>query len=141
MSALEELFDFDGTTAALGQVMGRLNWDQETVMPPGAADQRAEEIAALETVLHARRQDARIGDWLERATPETASDGARLALLRRDFERAQRIPSDLAAELARLASRGQGLWVAARADEDLASFLPVLAEIVARKREAASALA
>ncbi|MEM9320805.1 MAG: carboxypeptidase M32 [Pseudomonadota bacterium] len=50
-------------------------------------------------------------------------------------------PSDLAAELARLASRGQGLWVAARADEDLASFLPVLAEIVARKREAASALA
>ena len=52
-----------------------------------------------------------------------------------------RIPGDLAAELARLSSRGQGVWVGARRDEDVAAFLPTLSEIVARKREAAEALA
>ena len=141
MTAMQALFEHDATTSALGQVMGRLHWDQETMMPGGAADQRAEEIAALETVLHARRQDARIGDWLAAAEPESAADQARLRLLRRDYERALRIPGDLAAELARLSSRGQGVWVGARRDEDVAAFLPTLSEIVARKREAAEALA
>ncbi len=141
MTAINALFAHDSTTTALGQIMGRLHWDQETMMPAGAADQRAEEIAALETVLHARRQDARIGDWLAAAEPESDADKARLALLRRDFERALRIPGDLAAELARLSSRGQGVWVAARKAEDVAAFLPTLQEIVARKREAAAALA
>ena len=141
MTALQALFEHDATTSALSQVMGRLHWDQETMMPGGAADQRAEEIAALETVLHARRQDARIGDWLAAAEPKGAADQARLRLLRRDYERALRIPGDLAAELARLSSRGQGVWVGARKDEDVAAFLPTLSEIVARKREAAEALA
>lgn len=141
MTALDALFEHDSTTTALGQIMGRLHWDQETMMPHGAADQRAEEIAALETVLHARKQDPRVGDWLAAAEPKSDADKARLALLKRDYERAQRIPGDLAAELARLASRGQGIWIGARKDEDVAAFLPVLSETVARKREAAAALA
>jgi hypothetical protein len=64
-------------TEALAQVMGRLGWDQETMMPRGAAAQRAEEMAALEAVLHARRTDPRIGDWLEAAeAPDAAGRGA-----------------------------------------------------------------
>jgi carboxypeptidase Taq len=39
-------------------------------MPPGAAPQRAEEMGALEEVLHARRTDPRIGDWLDAAEAE-----------------------------------------------------------------------
>ena len=141
MTVLTALFEHDRTTTALSQVMMRLGWDQETMMPAGSADQRAEEIAALETVLHARRQDPRIGDWIGAATPETDADRARLRLLKRDYERALRIPGDLAAELARLSSKGQGIWVGARKDEDVAAFLPALSEIVARRREAAAALA
>jgi len=141
MTALQALFEHDRTTTALGQIMGRLHWDQETMMPTGSADQRADEIAALETVLHARRQDPQVGDWIAAADPQSDTDRARLRLLQRDYERALRIPGDLAAELARLSSRGQGVWIAARRDEDVAAFVPTLAEIVARKREAASALA
>ncbi|MEM1274604.1 MAG: carboxypeptidase M32 [Pseudomonadota bacterium] len=141
MTALDTLFEFDATTSALSQVMGRLHWDQETMMPAGAAEQRAEEIAALESVLHARRQDPRIGDWLAAADPKSPADAARLALLQRDYDRAVRVPADLASALARTTSRGQGVWVAARRDEDVAAFLPILTEIVALKREAATALA
>ncbi|NJM84707.1 MAG: carboxypeptidase M32, partial [Tabrizicola sp.] len=64
MTAYDDLMAFQRQTEALAQVAGRLGWDQETVMPEGAADQRAEEIAALEGVLHARRTDPRIADWL-----------------------------------------------------------------------------
>ena len=43
MSAYEDLMTYQRETEALGQIMGRLGWDQETVMPRGAGEQRAEE--------------------------------------------------------------------------------------------------
>ena len=64
MTAFDDLMAFQRQTEALAQVAGRLGWDQETVMPEGSAGQRAEEIGALESVLHARRTDPRIADWL-----------------------------------------------------------------------------
>ena len=66
MSAFDELMAFQRETEALAQVAGRLGWDQETVMPRGAAPQRGEEMAAMEGVLHARRVDPRIPEWLDR---------------------------------------------------------------------------
>jgi hypothetical protein len=65
MSAYDDLIAFTRETVALAQVAGRLGWDQETMMPRGASAQRSEEMAALEGVLHARRTDPRVGDWLE----------------------------------------------------------------------------
>ena len=59
MSAYDDLMAYQRETEALAQVAGRLGWDQETVMPRGAADQRSEEMAAMENVLHARRIDIR----------------------------------------------------------------------------------
>jgi carboxypeptidase Taq len=41
MSAYDELMAFQRQTEALGQIAGRLGWDQETMMPEGAAGQRA----------------------------------------------------------------------------------------------------
>ena len=58
---------FQRETEALAQIAGRLGWDQETMMPRGAAEQRGEEMAAIEGVLHARRTDKRVGDWLDSA--------------------------------------------------------------------------
>ena len=60
MSSFNDLMAFQRETQALGQVAGRLGWDQETMMPRAAAPQRAEEMAAMESVLHARRGDARV---------------------------------------------------------------------------------
>ncbi|MGB4829398.1 MAG: carboxypeptidase M32, partial [Paracoccaceae bacterium] len=59
--AFAELMASARQTSALEQVMGRLGWDQETMMPSGAAEQRGEEMAALEGVLHTRRADPRLG--------------------------------------------------------------------------------
>ena len=119
MSAFADLMTFQRETEALGQVMGRLGWDQETMMPSGAAEQRAEEMAALAGVLHRRRTDPRIGDWLEAAAPESETDSRQLAEVRREFNRTQKVPEALAAELARTTSLAHRVWAEARASEDI----------------------
>lgn len=138
--SLRDLLEHQRQTQALSQVAGRLGWDQETVMPRGADTQRAEEIAAIEGVLHARRTDARIPAWIAEATPETEAEAAQLRLIARDHARASRIPADLAQAIARATSLGQGRWIEARAAEDVAAFLPTLREIVELKRDEAAAL-
>ena len=138
-----ELMAFTRETEALARVYGRLNWDQETVMPPGAAEQRGEEIGALQGILHARRTDPRIGDWLA-ATDRDALDAtgrANLRLIERSFTRTSRMPAALATRLARVTSVAQGKWVAARQADDFSAFAPVLSEVLTLKREEGAALA
>lgn len=144
MSAFEDLMAFERETAALAQVAGRLGWDQETMMPRGAAAQRGEEAAAMEGVLHARRTDPRRAEWLEKAEAGGAPDAAgaaKLREIRRSLTRAARVPARLAAELARVTSLSQGVWARARAQEDVAAFLPSLRRVVALRVEEAQALA
>ncbi len=141
MAAYDDLMAFQRTTEALSQVAGRTGWDQETFMPQGAAPQRAEEMAALEEVLHARRTDPRLGDWLEEAHAPDAVADANLRELRRSYDRNRKVPARLASELARVTSLAQGQWARARASDDAAGFLPVLAEVVRLRREEGAALA
>ena len=98
MSAFDELMAFQRQTEALAQVAGRLGWDQETVMPEGSAGQRAEEIGALEGVLHARRTDPRIADWLAAAKAPDAVGEAQLRQIRRSYTRTIKVPAKLAEE-------------------------------------------
>ncbi|CTQ34173.1 carboxypeptidase M32 [Jannaschia rubra] len=141
MTAYDDLMAFQRTTEALAEVAARTGWDQETVMPRGAAPQRAEEMAALEEVLHARRTDPRLGEWLEAAEAPDDVARANLREVRRTFERNRKVPARLAAELARVTSLAQGQWATARATQDAASFLPVLAEVLRLRREEGAALA
>lgn len=143
MTAFDALMAHQHETEALAEISGRLGWDQETMMPRGAADQRAEEMAALEAVLHRRRTDPRLAEWLA-AIDDAALDPvaqAKLRLIRRSHARNTKIPEALASELARVTSRAQGIWAEARAEGDVAKFLPVLAEVLRLKREEAAALA
>ena len=141
MNAYDDLMAFQRETEALAQVAGRLGWDQETVMPRGAAEQRAEEMAAMEGVLHARRTDPRIADWLGQARAADDVAAAQLRLIRRSYERAVKVPASLAQEIARVTSMAQGIWAEARAKEDVPGFLPVLAEVIRLRQEEGAALA
>ncbi len=143
MSAYDDLMAFQRETEALSQVAGRLGWDQETMMPRGAAPQRGEEMAAMEGVLHARRIDPRIEDWLGEIDESTLDEVGRAQLrhIRRDHDRASKVPAKLAARLARLTSEAQGIWAEARAEENVAAFLPTLTQVIALKREEGQALA
>ncbi|MGJ8583272.1 MAG: carboxypeptidase M32 [Marinosulfonomonas sp.] len=143
MGNYDDLMAHQRETEALSQVAGRLGWDQETMMPKGAAEQRGEEMAALESVLHARRVDTRIGDWLGSIDADQLDDVGRANLrhIQRSYDRNTKVPAALASELARVTSMAQGTWAEARANEDFDSFAPVLKNVVALRREEAAALA
>ena len=141
MSIFDTLMAYERDTQALGQIAGRLGWDQETMMPRGAAPQRGEEMAAIEAVLHARRSAPQVAEWLAEAEAPDAVGAAQLREIKRAHERSVKVPADLARRLAQVTSEAQGKWAAARGDEDVAAFLPVLQEVVALKREEGQALA
>lgn len=140
-TAYDELMAFTRETEALGHIAERLGWDQETTMPRGAAAQRAEEMGALESVLHARRMDPRVGEWLSKAKGSDDEAKAHLRHIQRGFDRASKVPSDLAAELARTTSMAQGIWAEARANDDFAAFAPTLERVLDLRRQEGAALA
>ena len=143
MSAYQDLLAFQSETEALGQISGRQEWDQETMMPAGAAAQRGEESAAMEGVMHARRSDPRIADWLAQCEDASLDRVARAQLrhIRHSYNRTCKVPARLAAELARVTSLAQGVWAAARGADDFSAFAPTLSEVLALRREEGAALA
>ena len=130
-------------TEALAQIAGRLGWDQETMMPSGAGAQRAEEVGVLEAVLHARRIDPRMGEWLAAINDAdlTEVEAAQMRHIRRSYARTVKLPEKLVIAQAKLASRAHGIWAEARETDDVDFFLPVLEEVIELKREEAAALA
>jgi carboxypeptidase Taq len=120
---LAELADL----SALARLAG---WDQRTMMPPGGAPARAHMFATLERLAHDRATSDEIGGWLDALDGDgdglSDLDRDLVRLARRDFERTQRIPADLAADLAQAAAEGQAAWQTARAADDFAAFVPAL---------------
>lgn len=141
MSAFDDLMTYQRDTEALKQVSMRLGWDQETVMPRGAAAQRSAEMAAMESVLHARRANPQVAEWLDNAMAPDPAGEAQLREIRRHYDRATRVPADLAAAIARETSLAQGIWAKARSENDPKDFLPVLAEIIRLRQEEGAAMA
>jgi carboxypeptidase Taq len=109
-----------------------LDWDQQTMMPPRGAPGRAEALAALERITHSRFTDPEVGRLLDAEAAQLNgedpdSDRARLlAVVRRRYEKARRVPTELAAEIARAGSIGQKAWANAREESDFAAFAPYL---------------
>jgi carboxypeptidase Taq len=123
---LAELTDLHNASQVLG-------WDQQTMMPPRGAPSRAESLATLERITHDLFVSPEIGRLIDSATAELNgvskdSDDARLLdVARRRWEKARRVPTALAADLARAASIGQEAWVHARETSNFDVFAPYLA--------------
>ncbi len=143
MSAYQKLIAFQRKTEALMQISGLVAWDQETFMPRGATTQRSEWLSAIEEVIHKRKIDPRIGEWIASLDENNLDETARacVRMIQRDFTRLNRLPVDLTAEIARVSSLAIRVWSEAREARDFSSFLPKLNEIISLKREEAAALA
>ena len=51
-------------TALLNACESALGWDERTLMPPEAAEFRSEQMAFLSGLIHQRRTEKKLGDWL-----------------------------------------------------------------------------
>jgi carboxypeptidase Taq len=109
-----------------------LSWDQQTMMPPRGAPARAEALATLERISHEIFVSPDTGRLLESAAAtldgaaEDSDEASLVRVVRRNWEKARRVPSGLAADLARAGSLGQDVWVQARKQSDFDMFAPYL---------------
>ena len=118
-----------------------LDWDQHTMMPRRGAGTRAEVLSTLERLRHDKFVSGHTGELidaaeaaLDGASPD--SDDARLVrVTRRRWDKARRVPTELAGEMARAGSIGQEVWAKARAESDFASFAPYLERNIELARE------
>lgn len=122
---LEELSDLDSAGSLL-------EWDHQTMMPVSGGAARAHSLATLRQVRHERFISAETGRLLERAGAELdglgpdSDEAAIVRVVSRRWEKARRVPVELAAEMAHAGAEGHDAWVQARASSDYAAFAPYL---------------
>lgn len=149
MDALQKLRNRLAELVDLSAVEMLLGWDQLVMMPAEGGAGRAEQQGTLARLVHERATSAEIGRWLDEIEGGEGGGVARLdevdrevvRVARRDWERARRVPEDLAAEISRAGATGQEVWQRARAADDFAAFAPALSRNVELARERARCLA
>jgi carboxypeptidase Taq len=125
---LAEIHDLEQAVAVAG-------WDQRTMMPPGGAPARSELSATLSGLAHERFVDDEVGRLLDRLAPLEASldydsdDASLIRVTRRDWEKARRVPAELASAWAREAGRAHGAWLEAREASDYELFKPAFRRV------------
>lgn len=145
-SAFKDLCALRHEVATFNSVGSLLGWDQETYMPPAAADHRATQLSLLAGLVHEKRTSRRMGELLaacEQGGLNGATSAGALADLRemrRDYELATRLPTSLVAELAKTTSQAQEVWKEARAKSDFALFAPMLDKVLDLTRRKAECL-
>jgi carboxypeptidase Taq len=129
---IEQLRERMAALADLRNVAQLLDWDQQTMMPPGGAPARAETVATVQKISHEMFISDETGRLIEAAgahldgAPADSDEASLIRVTRRQWDKARRVPAELAGDLARASSVGQQAWVAAREDSDFAGFAPYL---------------
>ena len=124
MVVLESLRGRLAELSDLGALQELAQWDLLVMMPEQGGPGRAEQLGSLASLTHERATAEEIGDWLAELDRAELDDLDRdiVRLARRDWERARRVPPDLAAALAHASAAGQECWQVARANDDFAAF-------------------
>ena len=136
--ALAEVADLQRAAAVLG-------WDQETCMPPGGVEDRANQLATLLSLAHERFTSPEVARLLDRAETEVAGlapesdEGSLVRVTRRDVTEASRLPAALVAEQARESARARPVWQEARQRSDWSRFAPAMERMVDLSRRIAEA--
>lgn len=122
---------------AIGSVLA---WDQATYMPEAGATARAHQLETLEGLTHAKATAPAIGHLLDELQPYADGlpydhdDAALLRVARRDFERATKVPSSFAAQVAGHATASFSVWAEARPANDFARVRPYLEKTLEMSR-------
>jgi len=153
---LQELKKTDKEIQLLVHTAALLQWDQETGMPAGAVEERSDQLALLEGMIHDRLTAPRVGELLKKVMEKFGTPGFSMlevdenapiffekAFLRsfgRNYERAAKLPRRWVTEMAQKSSRAQAAWVEARRNDNFPEFQPHLEELLRLTMEKAEIL-
>jgi len=136
-----EIYEKARELALVRTSAGVIGWDQETYLPPAAVGHRARQLAWLSASAH---ELATSDDWkraLETAIEEDdgsdAKTTANLREMRREFDRATKLPVELVARASSATSLAKHAWADARKRSDISTFAPHLETLLDIAREKA----
>lgn len=143
MSAYAHLKRHFYRIGTLAEIDAMLSWDMETMMPNGAQEARAEQVALLETHIHALTREHAVEEWLNAANDEPLDerDRANLVEMRRRWVHATAVDDALVEAFSRARSKCGMVWRQARADDRFADVQPYLEEVVNLSRQQGEARA
>lgn len=135
-TALDRLRTLARERAVVATSAATLGWDQETYLPDDGHEWRADQLAWLSERAHELGTSSAWGDALATAEADATSP-ALTAAMRRDFDRATKLPGELVAREAQASSLAKVAWADARKRSDFSSFAPHLETILGIEREKA----
>ena len=127
-------------------ILNLLAWDARTQMPAGGTHTRGQQIGTLTRLAQERFTSPENGHLIAAAEAELTDadpDGYPVRAVRaarEAYDIFARIPADLLAKRAALGAEAQVIWVAARKNNDFATFAPYVKQMVAIARELAAAI-
>lgn len=126
----------------LQSTLGLLEWDRQVGLPPGAADLRSEQSSLLAELAHQSFTSAELRsalEALEASDPSPTEDAATVArLVRRDYDRATRLPARFVREKTESHNQAYHAWSRARKENDFAGYAPFLKKNLELAREESS---
>lgn len=133
----------------LGGISSLLEWDQETYMPPGGAQNRADQIETLAGIIHSERTSKKFSNALSKLidlkTGKTVptlkpEQKAAAKMWRRDYLHDTALPKTFVEQFAKLTSQSQLAWREAKKNNTFQQFAPFLDKIVSMCRKKADYL-
>jgi carboxypeptidase Taq len=129
--ALERLKAILAEIADVKHAEAIVDWDSRVSMPHAGARARADVSATLTRTAHERFVSDEVGALLEELSSLAHEDGdsVEAALIRvthREWDRARRIPTELAGEMSHATGIAVAAWDEAKAASDFPSFIPHL---------------
>src|ERR1700704_1076056 len=129
---LSEIYDLNAAGAVLG-------WDEATYMPKGGARARGRQSALLRRLAHERFVDPALGKQIDRLEPYAnklpAADASLIRVLRRDYEKASKVPAEYVARASAHGSASYNAWIRARPENDFTAMIPFLEKTLDLSRE------
>ncbi|USG62167.1 carboxypeptidase M32 [Sneathiella marina] len=143
MSAYDQLELKFSRQSALSGAMAMLHWDSAVIMPDGGSGARANQLATLGVLAHDLLTDPGIGDLLDEAEADRGGlndwQQANLREMRNGWRHATAVDADLVEAHSHATSACEMRWRAAREENDFASLIPSLEEVVDLTRQIAVA--
>ena len=115
--------------SAVNRASAILNWDRSTMMPDGASEDRADQLATLGVIAHGIISASDMSELFARAAEVDGLDpwrAANLREMRRTWVHESALPADLVEARTRATSACEMVWREARKNADFKALLPTL---------------
>jgi len=135
-AAYDDLLHRVGRIANVSHAEELLSWDQQVMMPEGGTPARSKQLSALSAVEHDLLTADELGTLLDELEGADLDDdqAAVVREVRREQERAVRVPTDLVERISAASSEALTAWREAKANDDFDAFAPHLEALVELKR-------